>query len=217
MGEQKIKPQPRYFMAVFGKEYAIKAPVKGGHYKPYGGWTNNIGIYKGDQILLYCTASYPGYCKEAPGTGEVTYVEGDTVYYDYKTLPSPVPLSIIRDCFTPIDKDKLKNIRSKWFRLFEIEPTSFQCITEKVKSAGYGSSTEQKMKYTIIIEKGRESGFVAYAPALKGCVSQGKTKEEALRNIKEAMEAYIEALLEDGLPVPTEVGKDTVELEVVAK
>ena len=74
-----------------------------------------------------------------------------------------------------------------------------------------------KMKYTVIIEQGRESGYVAYAPALKGCVSQGETKEEALKNIKEAMEAYIEALFEDGLPVPTEVGKDTVELEVAAK
>lgn len=73
------------------------------------------------------------------------------------------------------------------------------------------------MKYTIIIEKGRESGYIAYAPALKGCVSQGETKAEALRNIKEAMETYIEALLEDGLPVPTEVGKDTVELEVAVK
>ncbi len=73
------------------------------------------------------------------------------------------------------------------------------------------------MKYTIIIEKGRESGFTAYAPALKGCVSQGGTKADALKNIKEAMEAYVEALLEDGLPVPTEVGKDTVDLEVAAK
>ena len=73
------------------------------------------------------------------------------------------------------------------------------------------------MKYTIIVEKGYESGYVAYAPTLKGCVSQSKTREEALRNIKEAMEVYIEALLEDGLPVPTEVGKDTVELEVAAK
>ena len=73
------------------------------------------------------------------------------------------------------------------------------------------------MKYTIIMEKGRESGYVAYAPALKGCVSQGKTKTETMKNIKEAMEAYIEALLEDGLPVPTEVGKDMVELEVAAR
>ena len=59
------------------------------------------------------------------------------------------------------------------------------------------------MKYTVIIEEGRESGYVAYAPSLRGCVSQGETKEEALRNIKEAMEAHVEALLEDGLPVPS--------------
>jgi len=72
------------------------------------------------------------------------------------------------------------------------------------------------MKYTIIIEKGRESGFVVYAPALKGCVSQGKTREEAIKNIKEAIEVYIEALIEDGIPVPTEIGKDMVELEVTA-
>ncbi len=73
------------------------------------------------------------------------------------------------------------------------------------------------MKYTIIIEKGLESGYVAHAPAPKGCVAQSKTKAETLKNIKEAMEAYVEALVEDGLPVPTEVGKDTVELEVAAK
>ena len=73
------------------------------------------------------------------------------------------------------------------------------------------------MKYTVIVEKGSESGFVVYTPALKGCVSQGETREKALKNIKEAMEAYVEALLEDGLPVPTEVGKDTVELEVAAR
>ena len=58
------------------------------------------------------------------------------------------------------------------------------------------------MKYTVIIEKGHESGLVAYAPALRGCVSQGDTKKAALQNIKEAMEAYIESLIEDGLPVP---------------
>jgi len=52
---------------------------------------------------------------------------------------------------------------------------------------------------------------------LKGCVSQGKTKTEALRSIKEAIEIYIEALLEDDLPVLTEVGKDTIELEVAVK
>jgi len=70
------------------------------------------------------------------------------------------------------------------------------------------------MKYTVIIEKGRESGYVALVPSLKGCVSQGETREEALVNVKEAIEAYIEALVEDGLPVPTEVGREAVEVEI---
>ena len=74
-----------------------------------------------------------------------------------------------------------------------------------------------RMVYTVIVEKGRESGYIAYAPALKGCVSQGETREQVLENIKEAIEVYVEALIEDGLPVPTEVGKDMVELEVASK
>jgi len=73
------------------------------------------------------------------------------------------------------------------------------------------------MKYTVIIEEGRESGYMAHVPVLRGCVSQGETREEALKNIKEAMEAYVEALLDDGLPIPTEAGRDTVELEVAVK
>ncbi len=70
------------------------------------------------------------------------------------------------------------------------------------------------MKYTVIIEKGRESGFVAHCPALKGCVSQGADREETVPNIKEAIEAHVEALVEDGLPVPTEVGREMVEVEI---
>ncbi len=73
------------------------------------------------------------------------------------------------------------------------------------------------MKYTIIIEKGHESGFVARCPVLRGCVSQGRTRREARKNLKEAMTAYIESLIEDGLPVPTEVQRDFVEVEITTK
>ncbi len=73
------------------------------------------------------------------------------------------------------------------------------------------------MKYTVILEKGRESGYVAHVPAFKGCVSQGNSREEAVSNVKEAIEAYIEVLIEDGLPVPTEVGKETIEVQVDAR
>ena len=73
------------------------------------------------------------------------------------------------------------------------------------------------MKYTVIIEKGSESGFVAKVPALRGCVSQGKTRADAMKNVKEAVETYVESLLADGLPVPTEVGRDFLQIEVNAK
>lgn len=72
------------------------------------------------------------------------------------------------------------------------------------------------MKYTVLLRHGNESGYVATVPALPGCVSQGKTKREAMRNIREAMEAYIEVLLEDSLPVPMEAGTELVEVEVLA-
>lgn len=70
------------------------------------------------------------------------------------------------------------------------------------------------MRYTAVVERGRESGFVAYIPALRGCVSQGSTRVDAMANLKEAAEAYIGALLEDHLPVPPEVELQEVELEV---
>ena len=47
------------------------------------------------------------------------------------------------------------------------------------------------MKYTVILEKGDKFGYVAKVPTLKGCVSQGRTKADALKNVKEAIEAYV--------------------------
>lgn len=48
------------------------------------------------------------------------------------------------------------------------------------------------MKFKVVIEKGEDYYFVAHCPALKSCWTQGKTKEEALENIKEAIELYLE-------------------------
>ena len=70
------------------------------------------------------------------------------------------------------------------------------------------------MTYTVLIARGIESGYVATVPALPGCVSQGRTKRGAIKNVKEAIEVYVEALLEDGLAVPVEAGKALVEVEV---
>ena len=48
------------------------------------------------------------------------------------------------------------------------------------------------MNIKILIKKGKDDYFVASVPSLKGCWSQGKTKEEALQNIREAIDLYLE-------------------------
>lgn len=56
------------------------------------------------------------------------------------------------------------------------------------------------MKIKVVIEKGEDGYFVAHCPSLKSCWSQGKTEEEALKNIKEAIALYLEPdenLIED--------------------
>jgi predicted RNase H-like HicB family nuclease len=56
----------------------------------------------------------------------------------------------------------------------------------------------------IILYPGEDGYWVAECPSLPGCISQGKTKTEAITNIREAITAYIEALEKDSLPVPEE-------------
>ena len=53
----------------------------------------------------------------------------------------------------------------------------------------------------VILYPGEDGYWVAECPSFPGCVSQGKTKEEALANIREAIEGYIAALEEDGLSI----------------
>jgi len=73
------------------------------------------------------------------------------------------------------------------------------------------------MKYTVLIRAGNESGYVATVPALPGCVTQGRTRRQALLNVREAIEAYIESLLQDGLPIPLQAGTELVDVEVSAR
>lgn len=55
-----------------------------------------------------------------------------------------------------------------------------------------------------ILYPGEDGYWVIECPSLPGCISQGKTKEEAVKNIREAIEGYVLALEEDGPPVPPE-------------
>ena len=56
----------------------------------------------------------------------------------------------------------------------------------------------------VILYKGEDGWWIAECPSLPGCVSQGKTVELAMKNIREAIQAYIEALEMDNAPVPPE-------------
>lgn len=57
------------------------------------------------------------------------------------------------------------------------------------------------MNIKVIVEEGEDGYFVAYVPALKSCWSQGKTKEEALGNIKEAIDLYLLNLTQNRLRI----------------
>jgi predicted RNase H-like HicB family nuclease len=58
------------------------------------------------------------------------------------------------------------------------------------------------MKYKAILEPQEEGGYTAYVPVLPGCVSEGETVEEALANIREAIEVYLESLNARGISLP---------------
>jgi len=68
------------------------------------------------------------------------------------------------------------------------------------------------MRYTVVLEQ-EDGGYVASVPALPGCVSQGDTRAETLSNIREAIELYVADCRDAGDPVPTEAGKEFVEVE----
>ncbi len=48
------------------------------------------------------------------------------------------------------------------------------------------------MRFKVVFEKSDEGGYTIYVPSLPGCISEGDTKEEALKNIQEAIELYLE-------------------------
>ena len=56
----------------------------------------------------------------------------------------------------------------------------------------------------VVIYAGEDNYWVAECPSLPGCISQGKTKEQAIANIREAIEGYVLTLEEDKLPIPPE-------------
>jgi antitoxin HicB len=68
------------------------------------------------------------------------------------------------------------------------------------------------MKFRVIIEPDEDGVFVAECPNLPGCVSQGKTREEAVQNIKDAIAGYLESLRKHNEAVPPPISEEIVEI-----
>ena len=73
------------------------------------------------------------------------------------------------------------------------------------------------MKYTVILQRESDCGYVATVPALPGCVSQGDSREEVLKNIEEAIQLYLEDVRAAGEPVPVEGDREYVEVTTSAR
>ena len=73
------------------------------------------------------------------------------------------------------------------------------------------------MKYTVVLARESDGGFVVSVPVLPGCISQGNSREEALANIREAVELYVEDCRLSGDPVPEEDSLEYVEVRTGAR
>jgi len=67
------------------------------------------------------------------------------------------------------------------------------------------------MKVQVLLEPSEEGGYTVVVPTLPGCISEGDTKEEAIKNIKEAIELYLEPVEDDVSAMP---GAEKMELAV---
>ncbi len=75
--------------------------------------------------------------------------------------------------------------------------------------------SSERMKFLVTVDRDEDGWFVVECPALPGCVSQGRSLDEALRNIREAVQASLETRVARGLPPALEVME--VEVETPAR
>ncbi len=68
------------------------------------------------------------------------------------------------------------------------------------------------MKYRVIIEQDEDGVFIAECPSLPGCISQGKTRQESVKNIQEAIKGYLESLKKHNEPIPPSIEEEVVEI-----
>lgn len=70
------------------------------------------------------------------------------------------------------------------------------------------------MKYRVTIEQDEDGNLLAQCPSLPGCISEGRNREEALANIKDAIQGYLASLKKHNEPIPPPIEEETVEVSV---
>ena len=64
-----------------------------------------------------------------------------------------------------------------------------------------------RKSFKVIVEQDEDGVFIVRVPELPGCVSDGRTKSEALKNMKEAIEGYLATLKNEGWPLPKVISR----------
>jgi antitoxin HicB len=72
----------------------------------------------------------------------------------------------------------------------------------------------KEYQYTVLLEPAEEGGFVVTCPALPGMVTQGETREEARAMAADAIRGYLESLLKEGQPIPSDTGAEPIREKV---
>jgi predicted RNase H-like HicB family nuclease len=70
------------------------------------------------------------------------------------------------------------------------------------------------LKFRVLVEVDEDGMFVAEVPSLPGCVSQGRTRGEALQNVEEAISGYLESLRAHDEPIPPSISEEVVDVAV---
>ena len=70
------------------------------------------------------------------------------------------------------------------------------------------------MKYRVVIEQDEDGMFIATCPALPGCISEGKTRNEALENIRDAVDGYLTSLKKHNEPIPPQLDEEVLDFHV---
>jgi predicted RNase H-like HicB family nuclease len=76
--------------------------------------------------------------------------------------------------------------------------------TDNVLENAAAREASMRRRYTVILEKEESGGYHVFCPALPGCHSEGDSLDDAMKAIREAIEAYVESLVAHGEKVPEE-------------